>query len=130
MNILDENIPEDQRQLLRSWRIRVRQIGHEVGRPGMKDDQIIPLLHRSGKSTFFTRDLGFYDRDLCHAQYCLVCLAVSQYDAASFIRRFLRHDQFETQTSRLGKVVRVGQRGITFWRLHFDAEEKVEWREL
>ncbi len=29
MNILDENIPEDQRQLLRSWDIRVRQIGHE-----------------------------------------------------------------------------------------------------
>jgi len=38
MNILDENIPEDQRQLLRSWRILARQIGHEVGRPGMQPD--------------------------------------------------------------------------------------------
>jgi hypothetical protein len=26
MNILDENIPESQRQLLRSWGIRVRQL--------------------------------------------------------------------------------------------------------
>ncbi|MGH7887185.1 MAG: amidohydrolase family protein [Candidatus Binatia bacterium] len=29
---LDENISDSQRQLLRSWRIRVHQIGHEVGR--------------------------------------------------------------------------------------------------
>ena len=45
MNILDENIPESQRQLLRSWRIRVQQIGHELGRPGMKDEENIPLLN-------------------------------------------------------------------------------------
>ena len=45
MNVLDENIPEDQRQLLRSWRIRAYQIGREIGRQGLKDEQqIIPLL--------------------------------------------------------------------------------------
>ena len=44
MNILDENVPESQRQLLRSWRIRVSQIGDDVGRKGMKDEAIIPLL--------------------------------------------------------------------------------------
>jgi EAL domain-containing protein (putative c-di-GMP-specific phosphodiesterase class I) len=46
MNILDENIPEDQRQLLRGWRIPARQIGHEVGRSGMQDGESIPLLHQ------------------------------------------------------------------------------------
>ena len=66
MTILDENIPEDQRQLLRSWRFPVRQIGLEVGRQGMKDDEIIPLLHRLEKSTFFTRDPGFYRPHLRH----------------------------------------------------------------
>jgi len=78
MIILDENIPEDQRQLLRSWRLPVRQIGVEVGRPGMQDEEILPLLHRLEKSTFFTRDLGFYSPHLLHARYGLVCLAVSQ----------------------------------------------------
>jgi len=34
MNILDENIPEGQRQLLRSWRIQAKQIGHDIGRQG------------------------------------------------------------------------------------------------
>ena len=43
MNILDENIPESQRTLLRSRRIAVRQIGHDLGRKGMKDDEIISL---------------------------------------------------------------------------------------
>ncbi len=32
MNILDEQILENQRQLLRSWRIPVRQIGYDIGR--------------------------------------------------------------------------------------------------
>ena len=43
MIVLDENIPEDQRLLLRSWRIRAYQIGRDVGRAGIKDEQIIPL---------------------------------------------------------------------------------------
>ena len=94
MNVLDENLPDSQRQLLRSWRIRVRQIGNEISRQGIKDDEIIPLLHHIGSVTFFTRDMGFYRRHLCHANYGLVCLSVGQFDAASFIRRFLKHPAF------------------------------------
>jgi len=127
MNILDENIPEDQRQLLRGWRIRARQIGHEVGWPGMQDEEIIPLLHRMRNPTFFTRDLGFYSPLLCHSHYCIVCLAASPYDSASFIRRFLRHPQFQMQAVRSSKVTRVGHSGINLWRLHSDKEEKVDW---
>lgn len=127
MNVLDENIPESQRQLLRSWRIRVRQIGSEVGRLGMKDERIIPLLHRLQRPTFFTRDAGFYDRRLRHANYCIVCLAVSQYEAASFIRRFLRHPTFDAQTKRMGKVVRVSHMGLLMWRLHGEKEERQRW---
>jgi len=42
MILFDENIPDSQRHLLRGWRIRVHQIGHEIGRSGMKDKEIIP----------------------------------------------------------------------------------------
>jgi hypothetical protein len=41
--IIDENFPEAQRHLLRVWRISARQIGFEIGRDGMKDDEIIPF---------------------------------------------------------------------------------------
>ena len=49
MNILDENILEDQRQLLLNWRVPFRQISYEVGRKGMKDDEIIPFFSLSAK---------------------------------------------------------------------------------
>ena len=35
MNILDEQIPESQRQLLSSWRVLIRQIGHDTGQKGL-----------------------------------------------------------------------------------------------
>lgn len=75
MNILDENIPESQRQLLRSRRIRARQIGLDIGRKGMKDqEQIIPLLQALPRPVLLTRDLGFYDQSFCHKGYGIVCL--------------------------------------------------------
>ncbi|MCB8950927.1 MAG: hypothetical protein H6650_02835 [Ardenticatenales bacterium] len=40
MNILDENIIDNQRRLLSSWRIRVYQIGFEVGRKGMNNRSV------------------------------------------------------------------------------------------
>ena len=127
MNVLDENIPDSQRQLLRGWRVRVRQIGHEVGHQGMKDEEIIPFLHQLGPVTFFTRDLGFYHRHLCYADYCLVCLAVGQYEVASFIRRFLRHPAFNTRAKRMGKVIRVTHTGMRIWKLHAEKEERLVW---
>ena len=127
MNVLDENIPENQRQLLRSWRIPVRQIGHEVGRSGAKDAAIIPLLHRLGPVTFFTRDLGFYDRRLCHARYCIVVLAVGQYEAASLVRRVLRHPELETSARRLGRAIRASHSGLRLWELHVTDEAVLHW---
>ena len=87
MNILDENIPESQRQLF----------------------------------------LDFYDYQLCHAGYCVACLAVGQYETASFIRRFLRHPVFDTQSKRRGTVVRVSHTGMKVWRIHAPSEEEIKW---
>jgi hypothetical protein len=127
VNILDENILASQRQILRSQRVRIHQIGHDVGRRGMKDDEIIPLLCSLRRPTFFTRDLGFYERDLCHAQYCLVCIAVGQYEAAAFVRRLLRHPEFDTQAKRMGTVIRVSRGGLRVWRLHAEQDIALSW---
>jgi hypothetical protein len=127
MNIIDENIPESQRSLLRVWRSPVRQIGHEVGRKGMKDEEIIPLLHQLPRPTFFTRDRDFDDPNLRHADYCLVSLAVGQYEVASFIRRFFAHPSLNTYAKRMGKVVLVTHSGLTVWRTHRDTSERLPW---
>jgi hypothetical protein len=125
--ILDENIPDSERALLRDWRIRVHQVGHEIGRKGMKDEEIVPFLHRRRSAVFFTRDLGFYLRTLCHPRYCLVCLAVSQYEVASFVRRLLRHRSFNTRAKRMGSVLLVSHTGIRRLRPRVRGEEEVGW---
>ena len=127
MIVLDENFPESQRQLLRGWRVPLRQIGYEVGRKGLKDDEILPFLLGCRRPTFFTLDQGFYRRHLCHARYCLVCVDVTQYAAAAFVRRMLRHRRFDTEAKRLGTVVHMSQRGLTVWRLHAEKEVHVDW---
>ena len=127
MIVLDENIPDNQRQLLRSWRIRVVQVGREIARPGVLDEAIIPLLRRLKKATFFTRDVRFYDPVYRHSTYCLVTLAVGEEEAASFIRRVLRHQALDTRRKRMGKVVRATSAGLRWWRLHSDVEERFAW---
>jgi hypothetical protein len=93
---------------------------------GIKDEQIIPLLLKLRRPTFFTRDLGFFDAKLAHARYGIVCLAVGPDEATSFVRRFLRHPSFDTQAKRLGRVMRVSQVGIRVFEPGGE-EEMLTW---
>ena len=127
MNVLDENIPASQRELLIRRRVRVRQIGFDVGRSGMQDAEIIPLLIQLRRPTFFTRDEDFYDRRLCHAKYGLVHLDVRRQEVALFVRRLLAHPEFEAQAKRLGTVVRVSHLGLSVWRPHAESELRFTW---
>ena len=127
MIILDENIIESQAQLLRSWRITFRQIGQNVGRAGMKDDELIPLLHSLRRPTLFTRDLRFYTRDEPHAGYCIVCLSVEQGEVASFARRFLKQADFDTQSKRMGAIITASQSGLRIKRLNVASETELKW---
>lgn len=127
MNVLDENLRQSQRELLAAWRIPVRQIGVEVGRSGMHDDEIISLLHQLSRPTLFTRDRDFYKPELRHARYCLVHLEVLRPESADYIRRLLKHPSFDTLAKRLGKVVRVSPSGLHVWRLNAQSEEHIAW---
>ena len=46
MIVLDENIVDGQRLLLESWNIAARQVGLDVGRKGVKDEEIVVMLRR------------------------------------------------------------------------------------
>ena len=129
MNILDENIPHDQLDLLKSWRVPVRQIGFDVARKGIQDDEILPFLRQLRRPTFFTRDADFFKRTLCHGWYCLVYLAVEPSEAGLFARRLLRHREFDTQAKRMGTIIRVAQPGLMVWRLHAEQEANYAWYE-
>ena len=129
MNILDEQVIESQRQLLRSWRIPIRQIGQNIGRKGMKDQEIIPFLLQLHHSTFFTLDNDFFDRELCHRNYAIVFMDVKKSEAATFIRRIIRHPEFNTVTKRLGKVFCLSHTNIAFWALNVQEKRYLGWIE-
>jgi hypothetical protein len=93
----------------------------------MKDDEIVVLLRRQRNVTFFTRDVGFYAAELRHHRYCLVVMNIGQNEVATFVRRFLRHTGFNTQTKRMGAVVRLSRVGLAAWRLRSQTEIHAVW---
>jgi hypothetical protein len=101
----------------------VRQIGVDIARKGLQDQEILPFLHHLHRPTFFTRDRGFYRREVCHRQYGIVCLEV-----AIFVRRVLRHPCLHTQAKRMGTVVRACHRGLGVWQIHAQEEWVILWR--
>jgi hypothetical protein len=60
VNIVDENIPLEERLLLKKWRIPSRFIGQEIARFGVKDPDILRVLHHLKQPTLFTRDDDFF----------------------------------------------------------------------
>lgn len=127
MNILDENFLDEQRLLLRHWRIPVRQIGRDTAHKGIQDDLILPFLLQLRRPTLFTRDRGFYQVGFCHRGYCLIVLDVTADLSAEYTRRLLRHPRFNTQAKRMGAVIRVSATGLTVWRRHAATEERLSW---
>ena len=127
MNILDENIIKNQCELLKSWRIPYKQIGHSIGRIGLQDKEIISLIHNLQSPTFFTRDNDFFDRNLCHSKYCIVYLAVRKEESSVFIRRFLRHEEFNTIRKRMGNVIKVTQSGLSVCHLNMSEIRYYSW---
>lgn len=128
MNIVDENVPVSQLARLDGMRIAVRQIAVDLGHQGMKDDELIPMLHQLPRPTFFTLDIDFYKRRLCHQKYCLVYLDIKDELVAEFVRRVLRHPEFSTKAKRMGCVIRVSPSGLTVWRVRKDRESHVSWQ--
>ncbi len=127
MNLLDENIRRDQGDQLRRWRVPVRLLVEDIAPSGIQDPDIIPLLHRLRRVTFFTHDQDFFRRELAHPAYCLVWLDLFDGDAARFIHLFLRHPEFSTWSRRMGVVARVHHDGIRFWRRNDARLQHVEW---
>jgi predicted nuclease of predicted toxin-antitoxin system len=125
--LVDENFPGDQHDRLRSQGLAVRQIGPDVARTGINDDEIIPFLLRHRGVTLFTQDGDFYRRHLCHRRYCVVLLDVPASQAAVYVRRVLRHPAQSTAARRMGAVVRANQSELVLWRLHAGTEEHLSW---
>jgi hypothetical protein len=125
--VLDENILAGQRLALAAGRFHLCQIGQDVGRKGMPDDQIIALLRQIRRPTLFSRDKDFFQQVWCADTYCLAHLDVAPLDVAHYARRLLRHPDFRTWSQRRGCVVRVSASGITVWHRHARRPVRHAW---
>jgi hypothetical protein len=127
VNVLDENVPESQRQLLRSTRIAVRQNGLDIGRKGLKDQEVLTLRHHLDRPTLFTLDGDFYNRRFCHKGYCLVYLDVEEDAVAGYVRRVLRHPDLNSKGKRMGRIIRASATNLDCWRIREGRERKLGW---
>ncbi len=127
MNIIDENITHDQKELLERWGIRVKQIGIDIKTKGITDNDIIRFLREHSGILFITRDDDFYKQKYCHEKYCIVYLEVERNEVAYFIRKFLKHDFFNTKAKKLGKVIKASRQFISYWQVHKKSFDKLEW---
>lgn len=127
MIVLDENIFESQRLQSRRWRIQPCQIVRDVGRRGMQDEEIIPLLRTLRRPTLVTRDRDFFQSSLCDVRYCLVQFRVDPVEVAAYLRRLIRHPNFKTWSQRKGRVLRVSPGGISVWQVRNPRLRRYRW---
>ena len=128
MILFDHNIPRDQIEQLRRWRVRGEQIGYDVGRPEWQDqEEVLRELHRRKHVTFFTRDIGFLRSAFRHADSCIVVLTGNVVDTAVIVRRFLRHPTLRAKAARMGCVIKLTSESISVQRLGHSRQERLSW---
>jgi hypothetical protein len=125
-HVLDELFDESIHEQLKARRIAIDKIGAGFGKTGWLDEHILQALHGSEK-TFHTRDHGFYRRSAAHSSYCIVYYEVPLAEMAAYIRRILRHPQFNTHAKRLGKVIKVTSQRIEFWQRDRSTKSIMRW---
>jgi hypothetical protein len=128
VNVLDENIPRDQADILKSWRVQSRSISRDLAHQGISDSAILPLLLKLKRPTLLSRDRDFFRKELVHADYCLVWFDVAVEETAFFIRSFLRHPNFGKTSQRLGKSIRVHVQKIEYWTKSAEQLIEVPWQ--
>lgn len=86
----------------------------------IRDERVPALLRELAQPTFATIDMGFWDRNLAHSRYCIVCFPLrndEQERLPALLRRLFHVPGFHTKTSRMGKVVRVSETRVEYWQL-------------
>jgi hypothetical protein len=124
--VLDELFDESIYEQLKARRIAIDKIGAGFGKTGWLDEHILHALHGSEK-TFHTRDHGFYRRSHAHSSYCLVYYDVPLGEMSEYVRRFLRHPQFNTHAKRLGKVIKITTQRIEVWQRNHLTKAILRW---
>jgi hypothetical protein len=118
--VLDEHLGRTEVLIpLQKW-ITATKIEDLAGDEILKDDRILQFLRQRKQPTFITLDDDFFHRHLCDRRYCLIYCVVprqQQHRIPVILRRLFRFPEFSTKAVRMGKVIRVHEQDIDFWRV-------------
>lgn len=101
-------------------------------RPGevILDERVPEVLLESGKLTFVTIDKDFWNRRLCHPDYCILYFALrdeQQKLLPPLLRALMKLKEFATRTARMGKVARIGPRRIDYFEYLVAHARQLNW---
>jgi len=85
----------------------------------IKDDGIPPLLQEQNQPTFITiNEKDFWRKVAITHGFCVVCFTLSDARAveiSSLLRSLLHHPLFATKKQRMGTIIRVTERDISYY---------------
>ena len=85
----------------------------------IKDDAIPGLLQQQNQPTFVTINVqDFWRKVEITRRFCVVCFDLPDWRAAEIpaaLRRLFQHPGFRIKKERMGKVVRISDRAISFY---------------
>jgi hypothetical protein len=128
--ILDEQLDAGQVLVpLRKW-ITVQPL--KELRPGehLLDERVPAILQTLKQPTLVTIDHHFWDRHLCHPDYCILYFDLrdqKQKFIPNQLRALLHLSGFRTRAKRMGKVARIRDSGIDFWQFPPQNLQHLDW---
>jgi hypothetical protein len=97
------------------------------------DEAIPALLCRVRHPTFVTINVtDFWRRVRADDHYCVLCFPLPDdrvKEIGVLTRRLFRLPEFKTKKARMGKVVFVGSRVISFYQAHDKRVQRLSWGE-
>lgn len=85
----------------------------------IKDNAVPRLLRQQNQPTFVTINTrDFWRKVLISSRYCVICFTLSDSRAGEIphiLRGLFRHPEFNTKSKRMGKIIRVTSRAVSYY---------------
>ena len=93
----------------------------------IKDDAIPELLYKQSQATFITiNEKDFWRKTAINSQCCMVCLTLPDSrvrEIPQTLRALFHRPDFGTKAKRMGKVIRVTDKGVSYYTFN---DRKIE----
>lgn len=95
------------------------------------DDRVPAILLELDRPTLITIDQDFWNRKLCHPDYCILAFTLEDHHQPllpDLLRALFRHSDFATRAARMGKVARVSRSHGEYWEFGKAKKLQLFWK--